>query len=103
MKTIYENTRKSEITTLGDAIDALLNAYRLNDRYQAAGIVVSWEKIMGKSIANYTQRAFIKNKVFYVEITSAPLKNELLMSKQQIIKMLNEEAGKVLVEDVVFL
>lgn len=103
MKTIYENNRKSDITPLGDAIDALLKAYRLKDRYQDAGVVISWEKIMGKAIANYTERTFIKNGTFFIEITSAPLKNELAMSKQRIIKLLNEEAGKEIIEEIVFL
>jgi predicted nucleic acid-binding Zn ribbon protein len=103
MKTIYENVRKSDITPLGEAIDALLKAYRLYNRYEDAGVVVSWEKLMGKAIANHTSRAFIKNKTFFIEITSAPLKSELVMSKQYIIKLLNDEAGKVLVDEVIFL
>ncbi len=103
MKSFYENSRKSDITTLGEAIDALLQAYRLKDRYQNAGVVVSWEKLMGATISKYTKRVFIKNKILYVEISSAPLKNELMMSKKQIIKLLNQEAGIPLVDEVVFL
>lgn len=104
MKSIYhENMRQSEVSSLGEAIDAYLKAYRLKDRYQEAGIVVSWAKLMGEPIARYTQRIFIKDKTLFVEISSAPLKNELLMSKNQIIKILNQNAGGNLVEEVIFL
>ncbi len=103
MKSYYETNRKSDIMTLSEAIEALLQAYRLKDRYQNAGVVVSWEKLMGETISRYTKRVFIKNKMLYVEIMSAPLKNELMMSKKQIIKLLNQEAGVELVSEVIFL
>jgi predicted nucleic acid-binding Zn ribbon protein len=104
MKAIYhENMRQSEVSSLREAIDAYLSAYRLKDRYQEAGIVVSWADLMGAPIARYTKRIFIKEKTLFVEISSAPLKNELLMSKNQIIKILNQNAGGSLVEEVIFL
>lgn len=103
MKSFPEHSRRSETSNLGEAIDALLKAYRLENRYQVAGVVGSWEKVMGEMIARYTKKVFIKDKTLFVEIISAPLKNELLMSKKQIIKLLNEEAKANLVEEVVFL
>ncbi len=104
MKAIYhENIRQSEVSSLGEAIDAYLSAYRLKDRYQEAGIIVSWAELMGAPIAHYTKQIFIKEKTLFVEISSAPLKNELLMSKNQIIKILNQNAEGSLVEEVIFL
>ncbi|MCU0391542.1 MAG: DUF721 domain-containing protein [Thermoflexibacter sp.] len=104
MATFYhENTRQSNTSSLGDAIDAFLNLYKLKNRYQKAGVVVSWAELMGEPIARYSQRVFIKDKTLFVEITSAPLKNELLMSKSQIIKIINQHANAELVEEVIFL
>jgi predicted nucleic acid-binding Zn ribbon protein len=103
MKSFPEHSRRSETSNLGDAIDALLKAYRLENRYRVAGVVGSWEKVMGEMIARYTKKIFIKDRTLFVEIISAPLKNELLMSKKQIIKLLNEEAKANLIEEVIFL
>ena len=58
---------------------------------------------MGKPIAKRTTKIFIKEKVMFVELTSAPLKQELSLSKTKILQILNNEAGENLLEDIVFI
>jgi hypothetical protein len=54
-------------------------------------------------ISNRTSKIFIKNKKLYVQINSAPLKNELSMSKSKILEMLNRDVSADVVEEVIFL
>jgi predicted nucleic acid-binding Zn ribbon protein len=60
-----------------------------------------WEKIMGKTIANYTDKIEIRNKTLFIYTTVAPLKNELVFQKELIIQRVNEQIGADSITEVV--
>jgi predicted nucleic acid-binding Zn ribbon protein len=95
--------RKAETSSLKEAIDELLNAYKLRGKFNETHIVASWSRIMGPAIANRTSKIFIKNKKLYVQLNSAPLKSELSMSKSKIVEILNKDLKEELLEEVIFL
>lgn len=97
------NPRKSEISTVGEAINDLLNDYKLRGRFDEARLVSSWEKLMGKTIANRTKKIYIKNQVLFVEVTSAPLRHELNLSKSKIIAIFEKEVGSGIVKEIIFI
>ena len=97
------NRRKSNTSTVGEAIKDLLNVYRLQSKFDEARLIESWEQLMGKSIAARTTRLFIKDKKLFVQVNSAPLKNELNLSKSKIIEIFEEEIGKDIIQQVVLL
>ncbi len=66
-------------------------------------LISSWEIIMGKAIAKLTCKIYIKDKKMFVELTSAPLKQELNMSKSKVMEMFNNRFNKNLIEEIVFL
>ncbi len=103
MPTDPNKSRRANVSHVGDAIKELLNAYRLEGKFDETRLVNSWGKIMGKPIAGRTSKIFMKNDVLFVELTSAPLKHELNMSKQKIINLINKELGKPIVKEVVFM
>lgn len=57
---------------------------------------------MGHHIAKYTQKVSLKKKVLYVDLTSSVMRNELILAREKIIKMINKEMGSQVVDDVVF-
>lgn len=95
--------RRANTITLKEAIDQLLNAYQLRGKFNETYLVAHWEKIMGKAIANRTSKVYVAERKLYVQITSAPLRNELVMAKSKIIELINKEVGENVVEDVVFI
>ena len=94
--------RESNQQTLKQAIERLMQAYRLSDKMLEMDVIKAWEEMMGKAIAKRTEEIFIKDKVLYLKLRSAPLREELILSKTKMIKMLNEKAGKELVKDIYF-
>ena len=58
---------------------------------------------MGPSIAKRTSRIFMKNNILIVELTSAPLKSDLTLSKEKIILLFEQEFGKNALEDIRFI
>jgi len=103
LKKPIHTSRKAEVSSLKECIEELLSSYKLKGKLNQTHVVTSWEKIMGSPIAKRTVNVFFQDKKLFVKLNSAPLKHELSMSKSKIIKMLNEDVGENLIEDVVFL
>lgn len=95
--------RKANDKTLKEAIEQMLNVYKLKRKYDETGIVASWPDLVGKYVANRTRELFVRDKKLFLRIESSVIKNELMMIRSQIITKINEEAGTQLVEDLVFL
>lgn len=95
--------RKAEISPLKEAIEDMLKSFRIDKKLNETSIIESWEKLMGKSIAARTSKLFIKNKKLYVTLSSAPLKQELSMSKTKMMDLLNKDFNETVIEDIVFL
>ncbi len=94
--------KTSNQQTLKQAIDRLIRAYGLGERMERLDLIDSWEELMGKAIARRTTDLFFKNGTLTVKLDSSVLREELMMGKTEIMRMLNEKAGKELVRDMVF-
>lgn len=92
--------RKKEAQPLKDVIKELLDTYRLQGKYHQQRLVTLWPDVMGPFIASRTGRVFVKDQTLFVELTSAPLKEELMMSRDRIIKLLNDRVGAQVITDV---
>ena len=87
---------------LKEAIVEMLKNYQIENKFLQHRLIGSWEKVMGKTVANRTTKVFFRDKTLFVYLSSASLRQELLMEKIKIIHLLNEEMGKLLIEDIVF-
>ena len=95
--------RKANDKSLKEAIEQMLQVYKIKKRYEETGVVAHWPELVGKSVANRTREIYIHNKKLYLRIESSVIKNELMLMRQQIIHKINEKAKEVLVEEVIFL
>ena len=87
--------------SIGEALQQFLNKSKLKSGMQAMQIEDVWEKIMGKTVAKYTDKLQIMGSTLFVTTTVAPLKNELLYQKEKIIEMVNKELGEKIIKEVV--
>jgi hypothetical protein len=79
---------------MGDAIKKFLDQSRLKGDIQAMQIEDAWEKIMGKTVARYTDKLHVINDTLYITTHVAPLKQELIFQKEKIIQRVNEALGQ---------
>lgn len=93
--------RKSNTQRISDVISECLRELNIDRKLKEVNIVSRWEDLMGKTIASRTDSIYIKNGVLYIHVSSAILKNELVMMRNLIIKRINESAGEKLVDRVV--
>lgn len=96
-----EKSRKGQPESLGEAIQEMLKSFHIEDKFNEANLVNSWEKIMGTPIAKRTSKVYIKDKKLFVHINSAPLKHELTMSRDKILVLIAKELGASIVNEVV--
>lgn len=87
--------------SLGDAIKHFLKQSRLKGYMQAMQIEEVWEKIMGKTVARYTEKIHVYEGKLYIKTYVAPLRSELVYQKEIIIQRVNEALGENVVKDVV--
>ena len=87
--------------SLKNAIGDFLKTANLSGKLAEQKVIDGWEKIMGKMIAKHTRQISIYDKKLFLQIDSAPLKQELFYSREKIIKMMNEEAGEEVIKEVV--
>ncbi|HEY8999802.1 MAG TPA: DUF721 domain-containing protein [Mucilaginibacter sp.] len=89
--------------SLKEAIEQMLQVYKIKRKYDETGIKASWPQLVGKSVANRTKEIYIHDKKLFLRIESSVIKNELILMRSQIIEKINNETKSVLVEDIIFL
>lgn len=65
-------------------------------------VIRGWSELFGEGISRYTGNLYFNRDTLYVHLTSAVLRAELLMIKEELIKKLNDHAEMPVVHDIVF-
>ena len=97
-----ENKRSMHQTTLGEAIDKLMKAYRLDGKLKEIEVLAKWEEMMGRAVFLRTKNIYIRNKILNLELDSSVMRDELFHGKTVIIQRVNETAGFEIITDVWF-
>ena len=90
------------------SIKGVLNDYFIQNpelaiKLAEVRLIDSWKTILGPSITRFTESLFIKKRTLYVRITSSVLKSELMMCRDQLIKKLNSEAGRNVIDSIILI
>ncbi|MEO5681059.1 MAG: DUF721 domain-containing protein [Chitinophagaceae bacterium] len=87
--------------SIGDAMQKFLRNSRLHGDIQAMQITDLWEQLMGKTIARYTDSIKIYGSKLYISTKVAPLKQELLFQKENIMLRVNEALRENVIKEVI--
>jgi predicted nucleic acid-binding Zn ribbon protein len=92
--------RKNNQQSIGEVLQEIIAAYRLKPQMNQAKLAAEWEKLMGKTIARHTTSLSCKEGVLQINISSAPLRNELFYQREQIKQHLNQALGDDFLKEV---
>jgi hypothetical protein len=95
-------TKRANDQTLKEAIEQMLKTFHLDRKVSETRLINSWETVMGKTVSNRTTQIYIRDKKLFINLNSASLREELHHAREKIIRLLNEEAGQHVVEEIVF-
>jgi predicted nucleic acid-binding Zn ribbon protein len=79
----------------------MLNSYRLNNKYDEANLIESWERLVGKPIAKRTRKIYIKDKILFVEFDSPTMRHDFSMHKVTVLEMFRKEFGEGIITEIV--
>jgi predicted nucleic acid-binding Zn ribbon protein len=93
--------RKSNTQRLSDVMHDLIGVFNLEQKLSEARIMNAWDEILGKAFSEHTRRMYIKDRILFVQIDSAVVRNELIMMRERLVRSLNEKAGKKVIEQII--
>jgi len=92
--------KEDSIQSFRSAFNSFLKKEHLDHTYQQKKLIANWSVIMGKTIGERTEQVFFKGKILFVKLSSAPLRQEMLNSKEKVLALIAKEVGEGLVEDL---
>ena len=92
--------RKSNDQSIKEVIGEILETYKLKGRLDEVKLRNSWEKLMGKAVSSRTRSISLKDGMLIIQVTSAPLSQELYMGASKIISLLNREIGEEIIREI---
>ena len=75
----------------------------MSQKYYETMVVAFWGKIVGRVIEKHTISVQVRRGVAYVSIDSPALVQELMMNRTSLIKLINAEVGKAIINKIMFL
>ena len=94
--------RRNDAESVGMLIRKFLRQEGLETPLNEKRLIDSWGEVMGQGIASLSKPLYIKNQVLYVEVSSAPLRQQLMMGRQQLVNRLNQQVGAQVISNIVF-
>ena len=94
--------RRNDAESVGMLIRKFLRQEGLETPLNEKRLIDSWSEVMGKGVASLSKPLYIKNQVLYVEVTSAPLRQQLMMGRQQLVTRLNQQVGAQVITNIIF-
>ena len=93
--------RRSETLNISEIINSLLKEQGLENKLHENRLLNSWEDLLGKTISRTTKSLYIKDRVLFVHISSSVVKHEIMMIRDDLVKKLNQKAGKQVIDKIV--
>lgn len=76
-----------------EGLETPLNEYRATQ---------AWPQVMGEAISRYTTGVDVHGGVMYVQLKSPALKANLMMSRQILVKRINDYVGAQVINNIIF-
>jgi len=64
-------------------------------------LIASWPLVM-PAAEEYTESVEIRNQTLWVKISSPAMRNDLLMQRTKLIRLLNNKVGAIIINDIRF-
>jgi|AntRauTorcE11898_2_1112593.scaffolds.fasta_scaffold00543_6 predicted nucleic acid-binding Zn ribbon protein len=93
--------KESNEQSLKEVIEKLLKSYRLDGKLYEQRLISKYPEVVGPMIARYTDSIRIRNKTLFLEISSPVVSNELTYARSTLLRSLNKEAGKEVIDKIV--
>ena len=94
--------KRNNTEQVGDVIRQLLRQQGLETPLNEYRLVEAWKDVVGPTITKYTTNLYIRNQTLYVHLTSAALRQELMMGRELLVRTLNQRVGATVITNIIF-
>jgi len=88
--------KRNDAEPIGKLIQKYLRQESLESPLNEQRLLDSWETVLGPTIM------YIRNQVLYVHLTSAALRQELMMGRELLVRNLNQKVGATVITNIIF-
>ena len=93
--------KRNDAEPIGKLIQQFLRQESLESPLNEQRLLDAWPQILGPA-ANYTNNLYIRNQTLYVHLTSAALRQELMMGREKLVRALNQKVGATVITNIIF-
>lgn len=86
--------KQEKESLLKDVLGEFTQTGKIKSGYKQIVVRKFWEQHMGNVINKYTEKLYVRKDTLYVTISSSPLKQELDVGRDKIIKLISSELGE---------
>lgn len=94
--------RASQPERIGKVLNRTLKGLKIDHRLKEESALLSWNKVVGDTIASRTNPLRVRDSVLFVRVENPSWRNELVFLKPKIIRELNQSVKANVVRDIVF-
>ncbi len=94
--------KKRDAEQIGTVLRRFLRQESLESPLNEQRLLSAWPEVIGQGMAAYTGELYIKNQTLYVHLTSAALRQELMMARELLVRSLNQRVGATVITNIVF-
>jgi len=94
--------RRKNTEKLSDILNQVLKQNHLDVKMYETRVVKSWPAVLGENVMQYTSNIYFSKKKLYVTLTSSVLRQELFLTRYEIINSLNKYVGVSVVKEIIF-
>lgn len=93
--------RKTQAEGIGGLIQQYLRETGLETPLNEYRLIQAWDTVIGPAMSKYTTDLKIFNQVLFVRVSSAAVRNELMMRRTELVARLNAQVGAQVITQIV--
>ena len=93
--------KKNNTENVGGVILQFLRDTGLETPLNEHRLIQAWGTVLGPAVSKYTKELRIYNQVLFVTVSSAAMRNELMMRRTELVSRLNSHVGAQVITQIV--
>ncbi len=94
--------KRNDALPIGDIIDQFIGEKNFGQKLDETRVLKLWGTIAGETVNAYTQSLYIHNRTLYVHLSSAVLRNELIMQRHNLLTRINEQFDHPVIHQIIY-
>jgi predicted nucleic acid-binding Zn ribbon protein len=95
-------SKQSAPEKIGAIVESVLSERGYLTVCRELSVVRAWPSIVGEALSVMTECTRVERGVLYVQVASAPWRQEIVFMKQQLLYKIRKETSCTTIKDIVF-